>query len=221
MRFILTALLCSFSAFAQDCDPVTGLPTRDTVIALTMDACETLTPARFDSTILQYLLSHGIPFTVFVSGRFAIRNRNELAQLATHDDVGIENHSYSHLQHMEALDRREVMEEVRAAEDTIWSICGRRTRLFRFPGGNYSCESLSAVQSLGYRVVHWTFESGDPDSSITVDRLTEWVLHKTRPASILIFHINGRGYSTGKALPVILENLRKRGYRFVLLKDYF
>jgi peptidoglycan/xylan/chitin deacetylase (PgdA/CDA1 family) len=70
-----------------------------------------------------------------------------------------------------------------------------------------------------YRVVHWTFASGDPDSSITPSRLTRWVLAKTRPGSILIFHINGRGWSTGRALPGIAAELRKRGYVFVKIED--
>jgi peptidoglycan/xylan/chitin deacetylase (PgdA/CDA1 family) len=45
------------------------------------------------------------------------------------------------------------------------------------------------------------------------------VLAKTRPGSILIFHINGRGWSTAAALPDIVTELRRRGYRFTTLAD--
>ena len=67
--------------------------------------------------------------------------------------------------------------------------------------------------------VHWTFASGDPDKHVTPGWLSTWVLRQTRHGNILIFHINGRGYSTAKALPVIVEQLRRKGYRFTLLRD--
>jgi len=45
------------------------------------------------------------------------------------------------------------------------------------------------------------------------------VLDKTRPGSIVIFHINGRGRKTAEALPAILAGLRQRGYHFVQLSE--
>jgi len=41
------------------------------------------------------------------------------------------------------------------------------------------------------------------------------VLDNARPGSIIVFHINGRGWKTGDALPIILQGLRERGLRFV------
>jgi peptidoglycan-N-acetylglucosamine deacetylase len=67
--------------------------------------------------------------------------------------------------------------------------------------------------------VHWTFPSGDPDKKVSAAKLTSWVLAKTRPGGILIFHINGRGYQTGSALPTIVKSLQDRGYRFVKLEE--
>jgi peptidoglycan/xylan/chitin deacetylase (PgdA/CDA1 family) len=43
------------------------------------------------------------------------------------------------------------------------------------------------------------------------------VVSKARPGSIIIFHINGRGWKTAEALPTILRHLRERGFRFVRL----
>ena len=44
------------------------------------------------------------------------------------------------------------------------------------------------------------------------------VVHRdVKPGNILIFHINGRGWSTGEALPSIVGQLRRRGYRFTRL----
>jgi len=45
------------------------------------------------------------------------------------------------------------------------------------------------------------------------------VLARVRPGSILIFHINGNGHGTGKALPGIVAALKSKGYRFVKIED--
>jgi peptidoglycan/xylan/chitin deacetylase (PgdA/CDA1 family) len=199
---------------------ITRLPTNDSVLALTFDACETVTPSYFDSTILNYLIREQIACTIFVGGKFAVRNRSRLKELSALEFIEMENHSFHHYQHMELLNGTEIVDEVTRTADTMQAITGKRPKFFRFPGGNYDEKSLKAVEELGYRIVHWSFESGDPDKKATPEHLIEWVLYKTKPAGVLIFHINGRGYSTGKALPAIIEALRKKHYRFVKLTDY-
>jgi peptidoglycan-N-acetylglucosamine deacetylase len=199
---------------------IESLGTREKAAALTFDACETVTPSFFDTTILGFLLGRKIPFTVFVGGKFAVRNREALRRLSRLDFVEIENHSFSHVQHMETLSDSGFAREVRRNEDTLLAITGKRTKFFRFPGGNYDSGTFRLVERMGYHVVHWSFASGDPDRRITAARLESSVIARTRPGSILIFHINGRGYGTGRALPGIVDALEKKGYRFVRLSDF-
>ena len=193
------------------------IPRTDKRVALTFDACETITPAFLDHSIADFLVGRRIPFTIFACGRFARHNREPLAELARLDFVEIENHSMNHDNHMERMDQASVKREVLEADALLHGIIGRRTRYFRFPAGNYSPAALAAVESLGWRVVHWSFASGDPAKTLSPERETEWVLEKTRPGDILIFHINGRGWSTGKALPGIVAALQERGYGFTKL----
>ncbi len=198
---------------------VTRLPGKEPLIALTFDGCETKTPSFFDEKIVAYLLAEKIPFTLFISGKFARRNAVELKSLAQNPLVEVENHSLNHIQHMERLTADRIIREVVGCEELLTEITGRKPIFFRFPAGNYDQRSLKIVEDLGYRVVHWSFASGDPDKRVTPGWLSTWVLGKARQGNILIFHINGRGYSTGKALPVIVRELRSKGYRFVLLQD--
>lgn len=197
---------------------ITRLPTSEKVVALTFDACETKTPSFFDRSILDYLLREQIPATLFISGKFAIRNRDTIQDLVRYEFLEIENHSLSHFQHMEKLGEDAVRREVLENGAMIEEMTGIKPAFFRFPAGNHDEATLRQVEALGYRVVHWSFPSGDPDRHSGVGRLTRWVLERARPGSILIFHINGRGYHTGEALPRIVEELKRRGYRFVLLK---
>jgi peptidoglycan/xylan/chitin deacetylase (PgdA/CDA1 family) len=198
-------------------DIITRLPTREPIVALTFDACETRTPVSLDHKIADYLVGAHIPFTVFVSGRFARHNRADLAWLAKQDLVELENHSLNHDNHMDQWDDEAIRRDVAAADSLLSEITGRHTRYFRFPAGNVNARAVADVEAMGYHVVHWSFASGDPIPTLTPAALTDWVLTKTRPGSILIFHINGRGRATGDALPGIVAALEAKHYRFVRL----
>ena len=213
------AVLVVFLQGLAGAEVVTRLPGTEPVIALTFDACETKTPSFFDEQIVSYLLSEQIPCTLFISGKFARRNAEELKALSRNPLIEVENHSLNHIQHMERLSDAQIRQEVVGCEELLAGITGRKPVFFRFPAGNYDQRSLRIVEGLGYRVVHWTFASGDPDKRVSPGWLTTWVLGRARKGNILIFHINGRGYSTGKALPAIVRQLRGKGYRFVRLRD--
>ncbi|HRS88592.1 MAG TPA: polysaccharide deacetylase family protein [Smithellaceae bacterium] len=188
-------------------------------VALTFDACESSVPVYFEETILSYLIREKIPFTVFVTGKFARRNKERLREIAKLPFVEIENHSLSHYSHMELLPEEKLRREVMVADQLIKSITGRKAKYFRFPEGDCDEKSVERLERMHYKVVHWTFPSGDPDQNITPEKLKQWVVFKTKPGSILIFHINGRGYSTGEALPSIVTALRRKGFNFVKLED--
>lgn len=213
--FVLSLLLV-IPQFGQAA-VISQLPGNDKVIALTFDACETKTPSFLDEKIVSFLMGERIPFTIFVSGKFARRNGEALRSLASTGLVELENHSLSHVQHMERLSDAAIVREVQECEALLTEIAGRRPLFFRFPAGNYDQRSLRIVENLGYRVVHWSFASGDPDKQLSPQRLSAWVLGRARPGNILIFHVNGRGYSTGAALPQIVAELRNRGMQFVRL----
>lgn len=196
---------------------IAQLPTPDKVVALTFDACESKTPAFLDRGVSDYLLREKIPFTVFVTGRFARHNGEALAELAKQEFVELENHSMSHNNHMERMDDDTIRRELSDADAALFAASGRHSRYFRFPAGNHDARSLAVVEAAGYKVVHWSFASGDPAKSVTPDHLKSWVLSQTKPGNILIFHINGRGWSTAQALPDIVAELKRRGYRFTRL----
>jgi peptidoglycan-N-acetylglucosamine deacetylase len=196
---------------------ITELSTEDKVVALTFDACEIQKPYHFDKSILNYIINEKIPVTLFISGTFARDNKDEIMKITAYDFIEIENHSVHHNNHMETLSNSQILAET--DDSFIYNITGKRPLFFRFPAGNYNKNALSIVEKK-YRVVHWTFASGDWDKNVSPRKLTDYVLSRTKPGSILIFHINGRGYSTGKALPEIIKGLKEQGYVLVKLEDY-
>lgn len=216
---VLFAVLLAGLVQPAAADVITRLPAADKVVALTFDACESVTPAFLDTRLVEALAAEQVPYTIFVSGRFARHHQAELAALAASGRVEIENHSFNHPQHMERLAPDQIRREVTETDALLRAITGKPTKYFRFPAGNYDARTLAEVEALGFRVVHWEAPSGDPSPAADADRLVRHVLSTTRNGSIHIFHINGRGWHTAEAMPRIIAGLRKQGYRFVRLDE--
>lgn len=216
---MLAAMLAVIPASAR-AEVIEHLPAGEVRVALTFDACEARNkPAFFDQPILDYLAAEKLPYTIFATGLFAKRNQAQLAELARSPLVAVENHSFDHPQHMERLNPDQVRAQVADTDAVIAGVTGRQPRFFRFPAGNYDAATLAAVEATGHRVVHWTFASGDPAPGLKPESLKNWVLSKTRPGDILIFHVNGRAPATSQALPAIIAGLKARGVQFVRLDE--
>lgn len=221
MRAAILATLALFAAaMPAAAQVISRLPTDERVVALTFDACEQRRAMKLDTGISDYLVAHRIPFTLFLSGRFVEDNAAAIKQIAALDFVEMENHSYDHPNRMPRLDDEAVRDEIMRADDAIARVAGRHTVFFRFPAITYDSRTLSIAESLGYRVVHYRWEVGDPDPHETASRIVRETMEGVRPGDILIFHINGRGWHTAEALPRVVEGLTSKGYRFVLLRDY-
>jgi peptidoglycan/xylan/chitin deacetylase (PgdA/CDA1 family) len=199
---------------------VTHLATREKLVALTFDACQAFERMTLDRGITEVLVARQVPFTIFVGGRFARDNAAALRELAGHPFVDLENHSWSHPRDMRLLDDERIRLELARAAAMIREVSGRRTTLFRFPGGNADERTVELARALGYQVVHWSWAEGDPDPQISADRLVTQTLARTRAGDILIFHVNGRGWHTAEALPRILDGLAARGFRIVPLPEF-
>ena len=214
---LATLLLILGAAQAQ---VITRLPTDERVVALTFDACEQQRPMKLDTGISDYLVAHRIPFTVFLSGRFVEDNEAAVRALAALDFVELENHSWDHPNRMQNLSDDDVRDELLRTDSVIRRLTGRGTAFFRFPAISYNARVLADAEALGFVVVHYRWEVGDPDPYETASRIVRETLEGTRPGDILIYHINGRGWHTAEALPRLIAGLQQQGYRFVLLKDY-
>ena len=201
MRLLTTLCLCLLLAGQAEAGVITSLPGSGKVIAFTFDACPTKKPQHFDAAVLGFIEREKLPATLFISERFARSTAGEIRRLSALDFIEIENHSVSHNNHMERLPDGDALREM--DDSFLADLTGRKTKFFRFPAGNCNSRTLALAEH-SFRVVHWSFPSGDFDTAMTPQELSRDVLARVRPGSILIFHINGNGHGTGKALPGIV-----------------
>lgn len=185
-------------------------------IAITFDACATRTHGYgFDRAVYEILQREKIPATIFTSGRWVEFHPDVMTELKVDPLIEFGNHSYDH-PHMSRLDSAHISAQIEQTEAALGRY-GKRSVAFRPPFGDIDAHVVEVVHQRGLPVVTWDVVSGDPSASTTLRGMIDEVDTKTRPGSIVIFHINGRGRKTARALPTILHDLRERGFEFVHL----
>ena len=114
-----------------------------------------------------------------------------------------------------------IVQELQRVQKTLFNVYHKTTKVFRAPFGELSSGLIQSVRSLGLTPVQFDLASGDPDTSISKERLVHYIVRSARNGSVIVMHINGRGRHTAEALPAVIEGLRKRGFRFVTIGELF
>jgi peptidoglycan/xylan/chitin deacetylase (PgdA/CDA1 family) len=196
--------------------PLTIVETTDRQVAITFDACATRAQNNgFDKAVLDILEREAVPATIFVSGRWVETHPAAMADLTADALIEFGNHSYDH-PHMSRLAAPQIAQEIDRTETALGRY-GRHSVAFRPPFGDWNALVMQVVAEHHLPFVTWDVVSGDPSLKTTASRMVQTVVNKARAGSIIIFHINGRGWKTAEALPTILQELRTRGFRFVQL----
>lgn len=198
--------------------PVLGrLPTDKPQIALTFD--DGPNPAA-TPRILDTLADEGVLATFFVLGRHAER-WPELVHRVAAEGHQIGNHGYFHRKlHLKSpfYVRRDLALGKRAIERAA----GQTPRFFRAPHGFRSPWVTYIAGSLGERTIGWSLGVWDSDRP-GVNEIVKRTVSGVRPGHIVLLH-DGDGYDadgdrlqTAAALPLLIRELRKRGFEFVTL----
>ncbi len=196
--------------------PISHVTTREPAVAITFDACATKKGKYgFDRDVFEILKREQVPATIFVSGRWVDTHPDAMAELTGDPLIEFGDHSYDH-PHMTKLPAARVGEEIDQTEAALGRY-GRHSVAFRPPFGDWNRRVIALAREKNLPTVTWDVVSGDPSLKTTTAGEIHAVLAGARPGSIIIFHINGRGWKTHEALPAILSGLRERGFHFVLL----
>jgi peptidoglycan/xylan/chitin deacetylase (PgdA/CDA1 family) len=72
---------------------------------------------------------------------------------------------------------------------------------------------------MGLHTIEFDLASGHPDTNATKEKLIAYVTGKATNGSIIVMHINHRGWHTAEALPEIIRKLRARGFELVTVGE--
>ncbi|MBV9848411.1 MAG: polysaccharide deacetylase family protein [Armatimonadetes bacterium] len=187
-------------------------------VALTFDACQTRKPAGYDARLIRILRATHTPATLMLGGRWMETHPAATRSLAADPLFELGNHSYLH-PHMTRLTPAGMRAEMQETQDVMYRLTGKQGVLFRPPYGEYDPALISVAARLGLHTLTWEVVTGDPDPHVSAKDIVRAVLERTRPGSIVIMHMNGRGWHTAEALPTVIAALHRRGYRFVTVSQ--
>ena len=179
---------------------------------------------RYTPQVLDILKSHGVKATFFLVGRH-VEQYPGIARRIAEEGHSIGNHSYSHL-NMILLSRNRAISEIERSEAAILKATGERPYLFRPPRGLGGPSVIELLRERKYTMVLWSLSSRDWIEP-SYREIVSTVLRNVKNGDIILFHDSGsvieaQGGSrenTVRALPIIISELKKRGYRLVTVDE--
>ncbi len=166
--------------------------------------------------VLDILKANNIKGTFFVVGE-NLKNYPELGRQIVAQGHVIANHTWHHWYHF--LNPQAAAVEIDRTEDLIYQVTGVKTNLFRPPGGFLHNGLVAYAKGQKYAVVMWSADSTDYKQP-PVPKLINNVIKDSKPGGIVLMHDGGGNRSkTIQALPELISNFRKQGYRFVTIPE--
>jgi len=222
-RFLLTALIYMvgtlimlfllFHPRNQWLVPNRSRVRGDRCIALTFDDG----PDPVDTPkLLDILRDKNVKATFFVVGKRADQYP-EIVRRAWAEGHLIANHTWSHRHLFCFLTPSRLRAEIDRGTESVRRICGFRPRLFRSPVGLRHPLLRPYLKDAGLEYISWTIRTRDTfarDSGVLARR----ILKQAAGGDIILLHdhLPGGTQVMLEALPRVIDELRQRGFQFVL-----
>lgn len=200
-------------------EPLDQIKTTEKAMALTInvDWGEEYLPG-----ILEILDQKKAKATFFLTGRWAKKNPDIVKAIVSRGhEIG--NHGYSH-PHPDRISIAANEEEIKKTENIVQGITGIKMKYYAPPYGERGTPGLRAAQNLGYRTILWTLDTVDWRPESTPDVIAKRILNPairfgikpTKEGAIILMHPKE---NTLRALPTILEQLTRDGFKLVTLTE--
>ncbi|MCI6675629.1 MAG: polysaccharide deacetylase family protein [Clostridiales bacterium] len=183
--------------------------TNKNVIYLTMDEGY---EAGYTPTILDTLKEKNVKAVFFLTKQF-IDSDPQLVQRMIDEGHVIGNHTVSH-KAMPTLSLEQQTAEITTINNIIKDQFGYDVKLFRFPEGEFSEQSLALAESLGMRSVFWSFAHKDFDREAQPDPTAslQKCLNEVHPGAIYLLHAVSS--TNTQILGDFIDGVRAKGFEF-------
>lgn len=193
----------------DDDNQITGRGLPEKTVVLTFDDGPS---ARTTPLVLDILTKNGVPGVFFQVGKNVARTPKEARRVKEAGHV-LANHSYTHA-FLPRLDVAALGKQIADTNAAIVALPAGASVLFRPPYGARNEKVIDAAVKAGMKIALWNIDSLDWSDPVPLSIATRVVTQVEREGKgIVLFHdIHAR---TVEALPIAIEELRKRGYSFL------
>ena len=188
--------------------------TRIREIALTFDDGPN---PYYTPQVLAILQQFGVKATFFDVGYLVADYPNIVRQEYRQGNV-VANHSWSHPV-LTNFSAQEVKSQLTSTTNIIQATIGARPFFFRPPYGAINNTVLAQARNLHYTTIMWDGSAEDWNLP-GVNAIVSKTLYYARNGAILLLHDGGGNRAeTVAALPIIIKDLKSRGFRFVTIQQ--
>lgn len=163
--------------------------------------------------MLREFKKNDIKISFFFGGEW-VSNNKELLLAINSDGHEIGNHGYNHLKHTQ-ISKEKNIEEILKTEEIIRNVLGKKTDLFAPPYGDLDKKVIEAAESIDYKVIMWSIDTIDWNTK-DYNKILERVNKRIHNGAIILMHPTE---STVKALPLMISNLKSKGYSIVRVSE--
>ncbi len=172
---------------------------------------------KYAHPVLDVLANKNVPqATFFLSGPWTLTHPDVVQRIAAMNyEIG--SHGHKHKNFSEHSNEW-IEEQVQLAEKAIMQVAGVKPNLIRTPNGDFNERVIKKLNDMGYQVIQWDTDSLDWMKP-GVDKIIHRVVSRVHAGDIILMHASDSCPQTPEALPVIIDELRKKGYEFVSVTE--
>jgi peptidoglycan/xylan/chitin deacetylase (PgdA/CDA1 family) len=196
---------------AVGANPVYRVHVNEREVALTLDDGP---DPRYTPLILADLHRYGANATFFVIGTAAEKYPGLVKrEIADGNEVGV--HTFDKHVRFPTIASAAGDQQIDLARMVVTKVTGEKPKLFRPPYGAWRPWVVASAEEQGMRTILWSV-AFDHRSARTPRAVSNRVLSLVRPGEILLMHdARGNRRKTTSALPMVLRELKRRGYKVV------
>lgn len=171
----------------------------------------------YTPAVLEILKRYQLQATFFVVGENAQAYPELLLRIIAAGHK-VENHTYTHPD-LSRSSHLATGEEIEKTDRVIYEITGTKAQFFRPPKKLFRRETIAIAESKGYKTVLWSI-CVENNQAMTPLKMAQRVIKAAKPGMIILAHDGRLNRSkTVAALPLIIKEYQKQGYRFVTLDE--
>lgn len=185
-------------------------------------------PYKNTPELLDLLDKYNVKATFFVTAQFM--NEEELIEMIKEIDergheVGVHTYSHRYDEIYSSVDA--YINDYKKMDDIIYKATGKRSKIFRFPGGSntgynedFRDELISTLENMGLTYYDWNAYNGDSDGLTAYEQINKAVTESSYTnKSIVLMHDAPGKEEVLDTLPSIIEQLQEKGYEFHALNE--
>lgn len=191
--------------------PIYNVETDQKTVAISFDAAW---GADKTEKIIELLKEYDVEATFFLVG-FWTEKYPDMVKLIHSSGFEIGTHSNTHPD-MVKLSDSQIRFELEESIKKIKNIVDVEVELFRAPFGSYNNNVIDIASSLGLHTIQWDVDSLDW-KGISGAEISKRILNGVKNGSIILCHNNSDHILD--ALPIVLDRLKKQGYKVGCIGD--